>query len=126
MVAATSVEAGVTVPPELASVVAERSEGLPLLVEELLSVSASGMSRAVPASIADTWPSVASARCSQPGQGRAGDDGAPARAGPVDAGHRRQHPSSSTERPFRHPRPVYREGVPGTRAPNLLRAVPSR
>jgi hypothetical protein len=44
MKAATSVEAGVTVPPELASVVAERSEGLPLLVEELLSVSASGMS----------------------------------------------------------------------------------
>jgi hypothetical protein len=42
------------VSPELASVVAERSEGLPLLVEELLSVSASGMSRAGPASIADT------------------------------------------------------------------------
>jgi DNA-binding CsgD family transcriptional regulator len=53
MVAATAAEAGAKLSVEVADVVGERSEGLPLLVEELLSVSASGMSHTVPASIAD-------------------------------------------------------------------------
>jgi hypothetical protein len=53
MVAAASAEAGAKLSVEVADVVGERSEGLPLLVEELLSVSASGMWHAVPASIAD-------------------------------------------------------------------------
>ena len=53
MVAATSSEAGFCVPAEVAEAVGERSEGLPLLVEELLSMPGSGASRAVPATFAE-------------------------------------------------------------------------
>ena len=53
MVAAASADAGVEVPAEVAEAVGERSEGLPLLVEELLSVPGSGASRAVPATFAE-------------------------------------------------------------------------
>jgi DNA-binding CsgD family transcriptional regulator/tetratricopeptide (TPR) repeat protein len=53
MVAATSAAAGVDVAAEVVEAVDERSEGLPLLVEELLSVPGSGVSRAVPTSFAD-------------------------------------------------------------------------
>ena len=53
MVAAASADAGVEVPAEVAEAVGERSEGLPLLVEELLSVPGSGAARAVPATFAE-------------------------------------------------------------------------
>ncbi|HVL83371.1 MAG TPA: AAA family ATPase [Pseudonocardia sp.] len=45
--------AGTEVGDEVFAVVARRSEGLPLLVEELLSVPASGISQAVPGTFAD-------------------------------------------------------------------------
>jgi DNA-binding CsgD family transcriptional regulator len=53
MVTATAAEAGIEVDAELGQVVGERSEGLPLLVEELLAVPGSDASRAVPVTFAD-------------------------------------------------------------------------
>jgi tetratricopeptide (TPR) repeat protein len=53
MAAACADAAGVAVPRDVVEIVGERSEGLPLLVEELLSVPASGISQAVPGTFAD-------------------------------------------------------------------------
>jgi predicted ATPase len=53
MVAATSTGAGIEVAAEVVGIVSERSEGVPLLVEELLSVPGSGVSRAVPETFAE-------------------------------------------------------------------------
>jgi predicted ATPase len=53
MAAACAGEAGTGVTDEVIDTVGRRSEGLPLLVEELLSVPASGISQAVPATFGD-------------------------------------------------------------------------
>ncbi len=53
MVAACAGEAATEVAEEVIDIVGRRSEGIPLLVEELLSVPASGISQAVPATFGD-------------------------------------------------------------------------